>query len=55
MISFLSGDGFPDVVMPWLDHGIHAVTAEGSFNVMEWIAGSSPAMTTGETWLFHAP
>ncbi|MBA3518975.1 MAG: hypothetical protein H0T75_15365 [Rhizobiales bacterium] len=36
------------VVMPWLDHGIHSVTAEAGASVTEWIAGSSPAMTTSK-------
>src|SRR5688572_4347725 len=32
--------------MPWLDHGIHSVTLPPAATVLEWIAGSSPAMTT---------
>jgi hypothetical protein len=34
------------VVMPWLDHGIHSVTLQVVATGTEWIAGSSPAMTT---------
>ncbi len=34
------------VVMPGLDPGIHSVTLVSSGTVTEWIAGSSPAMTT---------
>jgi hypothetical protein len=33
------------LVMPGLDPGIHAVTAQQALKPMEWIAGSSPAMT----------
>ena len=36
----------PSVVMPGLDPGIHSVTFPISCNETEWIAGSSPAMTT---------
>ena len=36
------------LVMPGLDPGIHAVTAQLAQTPMEWIAGTSPAMTTGE-------
>jgi hypothetical protein len=36
------------VVIPWLDHGIHSVTLGTSLTVTEWIAGSSPAMTTSK-------
>ncbi len=40
------------LVMPWLDHGIHAgTTRHGNAypfgKAKEWIAGSSPAMTNG--------
>jgi hypothetical protein len=35
-------------VMPGLDPGIHAVTARRVEAPMEWIAGSSPAMTEKE-------
>jgi hypothetical protein len=35
----------PSFVMPGLDPGIHAVTPQGVDAPMEWIAGSSPAMT----------
>ena len=45
-VGFLTGNGFLDVVMPWLDHGIHSATVEVSCDVTAWIAGSSPAMTT---------
>jgi hypothetical protein len=31
--------------MPGLDPGIHAVTAKLVEALLEWIAGSSPAMT----------
>jgi hypothetical protein len=34
------------VVMPWLDHGIHSVALAFLADPAEWIAGSSPAMTT---------
>jgi hypothetical protein len=34
------------VVMPGLDPGIHSVMPMNSVIVTEWIAGSSPAMTT---------
>jgi hypothetical protein len=34
------------VVMPGLDPGIHSVALRTSSSVTEWIAGSSPAMTT---------
>jgi hypothetical protein len=33
------------VVMPGLDPGIHSVSLERKKAPMEWIAGSSPAMT----------
>jgi hypothetical protein len=33
------------LVMPGLDPGIHAVTAQQSETPAEWIARSSPAMT----------
>jgi hypothetical protein len=33
------------VVMPGLDPGIHAVTSQQAETPVEWIAGSSPAMT----------
>jgi len=36
------------VVTPWLDHGIHSITASAGCDAPEWIAGSSPAMTTTE-------
>jgi hypothetical protein len=36
------------VVMPGLDPGIHSVTVTDGIGVQEWIAGSSPAMTTLE-------
>jgi hypothetical protein len=36
----------PGVVMPGLDPGIHSVTPKIFAAVTEWIAGSSPAMTT---------
>jgi hypothetical protein len=36
------------VVMPGLDPGIHSVTLEADLTATEWIAGSSPAMTTVE-------
>jgi hypothetical protein len=32
-------------VMPGLDPGVHAVTPQRATMPMEWIAGSSPAMT----------
>src|SRR5688500_10104505 len=32
--------------MPWLDHGIHSGPAQLGSAATEWIAGSSPAMTT---------
>ena len=35
-------------VMPGLDPGIHAVTSQPMEAPMEWIAGSSPAMTRKE-------
>jgi hypothetical protein len=31
--------------MPGLDPGIHSVTVEVGFEITEWMAGSSPAMT----------
>jgi predicted lactoylglutathione lyase len=34
--------------MPGLDPGIHAVTSQRAEAPLEWIAGSSPAMTKGE-------
>jgi hypothetical protein len=34
------------VVMPGLDPGIHSVALAQGSTVPEWIAGSSPAMTT---------
>ena len=34
------------VVMPGLDPGIHSVTSKPFPTDTEWIAGSSPAMTT---------
>jgi hypothetical protein len=34
------------VVMPGLDPGIHSVAVDNWMRVTEWIAGSSPAMTT---------
>ena len=34
------------VVMPGLDLGIHSVTLALAATATEWIAGSSPAMTT---------
>src|SRR5688572_22284248 len=34
------------VVMPWLDHGIHSPAVATSPTATDWIAGSSPAMTT---------
>jgi hypothetical protein len=37
------------VVMPGLDPGIHSVAKAMVLSVTEWIAGSSPAMTTVET------
>ena len=37
---------FRTVVMPGLDPGIHSVTALRTSTATEWIAGSSPAMTT---------
>jgi hypothetical protein len=37
--------GFSFTVMPGLDPGIHAVTHQQAEALMEWIAGSSPAMT----------
>jgi hypothetical protein len=36
----------PAVVMPGLDPGIHSATPDQTVTVTEWIAGSSPAMTT---------
>src|SRR5262245_63254984 len=36
---------FMNSVMPGLDPGIHAVTLERTGPPVEWIAGSSPAMT----------
>jgi hypothetical protein len=36
----------PRLVLPGLDPGIHAVTAQHTMEPMDWIAGSSPAMTT---------
>jgi hypothetical protein len=36
---------FNRIVMPGLDPGIHAVTAQRAEKPVEWIAGSSPAMT----------
>ncbi len=38
--------GAIDVVMPRLDRGSHCAAVAGDEAVMEWIAGSSPAMTT---------
>jgi hypothetical protein len=40
-------DQFHQLVMPGLDPGIHAVTAQQAETPVEWIAGSSPAMTRG--------
>jgi hypothetical protein len=37
--------------MPGLDPGIHSVTSQQAEAPMEWIAGSSPAMTTH--WIFY--
>jgi hypothetical protein len=37
--------------MPGLDPGIHSVTGMPQSTVTEWIAGSSPAMTTMEDGL----
>jgi hypothetical protein len=36
----------PDVVMPRLDRGIPSAALELAITTAEWIAGSSPAMTT---------
>jgi hypothetical protein len=33
------------LVMPGLDPGIHAVTPQNAEALVEWIAGSRPAMT----------
>ena len=38
----------PSFVMPGLDPGIHAVTPQQTEAPVEWIAGSSPAMTSRE-------
>jgi hypothetical protein len=37
---------FSSVVMPGLDPGMHSVAPKTPATVTEWIAGSSPAMTT---------
>jgi uncharacterized protein len=48
---------FNFVVMPGLDLGIHSVTVGVALGVPEWIAGTSPAMTTpvGLISSLHAP
>jgi hypothetical protein len=39
-----------NIVMPGLDPGIHSVTLATASTATDWIAGSSPAMTTVEAF-----